>query len=346
MLNINRGKLLQSPLTALSIAITLAGACAAEAKPLVVYSALDEAQMVELLAAFKAEHPDINVEVINESGGTIVARLIAEKSNPRADILFGAPVSGLMALNGEGILQPYKPNGFDDVKPALKDTASPVPLWVGLDAWASAVCYNTVEGKAEGAPQPTKWVDLVKPEYKGKVVMTNPNSSGTGFLTVAGWLTLFGEKGAWDYMDKLNENVSQYVSSGETPCRMAASGEAVVGISYAFPGVQAKNEGAPIDVVLPAEGLGSEIEATALIKGGANSEAAKLLADFAASSKAGEISSKYYAVVAHNGSYPTVPNYPEGEEKLMLNIDFNQLSAQKPKILAEWQRRYGAKATE
>jgi len=335
-------------LTSAVALILAAGALAgnAVAEPLTVYSALDEDQVVELMDAFKAEHPDIQVDMIVSTGGTIISRLIAEKANPRADILFGAPVSGLLVLDKEGVIEPYKPAEFDKIKPALKDTAHEVPLWTGLDAWASAVCYNTVEGEAGGAAEPASWRDLIKPEYKGKIVMANPNASGTGFLTVAGWLTLFGEEGGWDYMDKLHENVSQYVSSGGAPCRMAASGEAVAGISYAFPGVKAKNEGAPVNIILPSEGLGSEIEATALIKGGKNPDAAKLLADFAASQKSGEINSKYYVVVAREGIKPEIENYPEGEEAKMLNLDFNMLAEKKAGILEEWQRRYGAKTVE
>ena len=77
-----------------ALALILA-AGAAQAEPLTVYSALDEDQVVELMDAFKAEHPDIEVDMIVSTGGTIISRLIAEKANPRADILFGAPVSGL-----------------------------------------------------------------------------------------------------------------------------------------------------------------------------------------------------------------------------------------------------------
>jgi len=343
----NKFTMLRRLTSALALALA-AGALSGQAfaERLTVYSALDEDQVVELMDAFKAAHPEIETDMIVSTGGTIIARLIAEKENPRADILFGAPVSGLLVLDKQGVIEPYKPEGFDQIKPAMKDTAHDVPLWTGMDAWASAVCYNTVEGEANGVPEPTSWKDLLKPEYKGKIVMPNPNATGTGFLTVAGWLTLFGEKGGWDYMDKLHENIAQYVSSGGAPCRMSAAGETVVGISYAFPGVKAKNEGAPVNIILPSEGLGSEIEATALIKGGKNPEAAKLLADFAASQKAGEINSKYYVVVAREGIKPEIENYPQGEEEKMLNLDFNKLAADKAAILAEWQRRYGAKFVE
>lgn len=333
---------------ALSVALALWGLSPsiASAQSLTVYSALDEDHVVELMDAFKALHPDIKVDVIVDSGGPTIARLLAEKENPRADILFGAPVSGLLVLNEAGVIAPYKPAGFDQIKPAFKDTENPEPLWVGMDAWASAVCFNTAEGKASGIDQPTSWADLIDPKFKGKIVATNPNASGTGFLTIAGLLNIFGEEEGWKYLDSLHENIAQYVSSGGRPCRMAAAGEALAGISYAFPGVSAKNEGAPVEVILPSEGLGSEIEAVSLIAGGPNPEQAKLLADFAAGQQAAEITSKYYVVVAREGVTAEIENYPPNEEELMVDLDFNWLAANKERILTEWTRRYGSKFVE
>ncbi len=36
------------------------------------------------------------------------------------------------------------------------------------------------------------------------IVMPNPASSGTGFLTVSGWLQMMGEEEGWAYMDELH----------------------------------------------------------------------------------------------------------------------------------------------
>lgn len=308
-----------------------------------VYSALDEDHFAEIMAAFEAKHPDIKTNKIVDSNGPMIARLLAEKDNPQADILLGAAASGLLVLHKAGVLEGYKPADFDKIKPKLRDQQNDPPMWVGMDAWASAVCFNTAEGTSQGLAQPATWNDLLKPEYEGKIVMPNPNSSGTGFLTVAGWLKLFGEDGGWAYMDKLHANIGQYVHSGSKPCRMAAAGEAVIGISYAFPGVKAINDGAPLAVILPEEGLGAEIEAVALIKGGKNPEAARLLADFAASEEGNIISNKYYVVVAREGISTPIPNYPEGEEQKMLDMDFVWLADNRERILDEWQKRYGIK---
>lgn len=310
---------------------------------LTVYSALDQDQFGVMMAAFEAMHPDITVNKIIDSNGPTIARLLAEKGNPQADILFGAAVSGLLVLDEAGILEPYKPNGIENIKPKFMDQANDPPLWVGLDAWADAICFNTTEAAARGLPKPATWNDLLKPEFKGQVAMPNPNSSGTGLLAVAGWLKIFGEEGGWAYMDKLHENIAQYVHSGSKPCRMAAGGEIAVGISYPAPGVKAITDGAPLEVILPSDGLGVEIEGVALIKGSKNPEAAKLLADFAVSRAAADIALKYYPVVAYKGVTASIPNYPENEEALMLDMDFKWLAANRERILTEWQRRYGVK---
>jgi iron(III) transport system substrate-binding protein len=56
------------------------------------------------------------------------------------------------------------------------------------------------------------------------IVMSNPASSGTGFLSVSGVLQNKGEKEGWSYLDALNKNVAQYVHSGSKPCKIAGTG--------------------------------------------------------------------------------------------------------------------------
>ena len=105
--------------------------------------------------------------------------------------------------------------------------------------------------------------------------MPNPASSGTGFLTVSGWMQTMGEEAAWAYMDRLNENIAAYTHSGSKPCKQAAAGEYPLGISIEYTGASLKSKGAPIDVILPKEGSGWDMEATAILKGAKNMEAAK-----------------------------------------------------------------------
>src|SRR3546814_4652297 len=94
-----------------------------------------------------------------------------------------------------------------------------------------------------------------------------PNASGTGCLDDSSWLQLFGEDEAWEYMDALHQNIARYTHSGSAPCKLAASGETVIGISFAFRGAKSKADGAPIDIIVPEEGIGWDMEATAIVAG-------------------------------------------------------------------------------
>jgi iron(III) transport system substrate-binding protein len=217
------------------------------------------------------------------------------------------------------------------------------PVWVGIDAWASSVCFNTAEAAKKNIPAPTSWMDLTKPVYKGHITMPSPLSSGTALLAVNGWLTSFGETEGWAFMDKLHENVSQYGHSGSAPCRLAGSGESIIGISYATPGVKLINDGAPLQIILPSEGLGWEIEAAAIVKGARNLADAKLMADWISSREAAEISSKFLPITAYDDIKALPKNYPVGENEKLLKMDFGKLAASRDAVMAEWQRRYGTK---
>ena len=54
----------------------------------------------------------IKVNFVRFSSGEALARVIAEKNNPRVDVLFGGPVETFAAGIGEGVFEPYKPASF------------------------------------------------------------------------------------------------------------------------------------------------------------------------------------------------------------------------------------------
>jgi len=326
--------------------LILASGLAAAATRLTVYTALENEQLAPYKKAFEADNPDIEIRWVRDSNGVITAKLLAEKNNPQADIVWGVAASSLLLLEQQDMLLRYAPKGVAAVKPAFRDSAEP-PAWVGMDAWMAAICFNTEEARAKGLPRPKSWADLASPVYKGQIVMPHPASSGTGFLAVSGWLQMMGEAPGWSYMDKLNNNVAAYIHSGSKPCKMVAAGEYPIGISMEYAGVQQKNEGAPIEVILPPEGTGWEIEATAIVKGGHNLDAAKRLADWAASAKARDEYSSFYPVTALPGAARRLANYPdEAESRMLAKNDFIWAAAHRDSILAKWSGRYQAKSED
>jgi iron(III) transport system substrate-binding protein len=329
-------------LTAIAASLLIAATAKAETE-LTVYTAVEAEDLKRYAETFNQDHPDIKINWVRDSTGVVTAKLLAEKNNPQADVVWGLAATSLLLLKTEGMLEPYAPKGVEVLDKKFVDKSSP-PAWVGMDAWVASVCFNTVEGEKLGLPAPTSWKDLTKPVYAGHVIMPNPNSSGTGFLDVSSWLQMFGEEEGWAYMDALHQNIARYTHSGSAPCKLAASGEIPIGISFAFRGAKSKAEGAPIDIIVPEEGVGWDMEATAIVAGTSKLEAAKTLVDWTITKKANEMYNTGYAVVAMPGVAKPAEFFPENLIEKMIDNDFEFAANNRARILEEWQKRYDSKS--
>ena len=328
--------------TALALA-GFASSALAQKTRVTVYTALENDQLAPYKAALEKDVPGVEIAWVRDSTGVITARLLAEKDNPRADVVWGLSASSILLFKQNNMLQPYTPKGVQGIKPVFRDAAEPMN-WTGMDAYLSVVCFNNPEAAKVNAPKPTSWADLANPAYKGQIVMPNPASSGTGYLTIAAWLQVMGEQAGWAFMDKLHENVAVYTHSGSAPCVQAAKGERMIGIGFDMRGAREKTQGAPIDLILPKEGAGWEMEASALIKGTKNAEAAQKILDWTVSKSANELYGKYYAIVAHPEVKAAPPNYPANAEQMMVKNDLDWMARERERILKEWTRRYDGKS--
>lgn len=311
-----------------------------------VYTALEDEQVSDYLAKFNETYPDITVNIVRESTGIITAKLIAEKDNPQADLVWGTAASSMMVLDDMGALEPYEPEGCDRILPQFKSDKE-VPTWVGIDAWETAFVVNTEELKKLGMePEEIKsYEDLLDPRLKGQIVMSNPNSSGTGFLTVSAILQLKGKdsEAGWDYLDQLHENIAQYVHSGSKPAKMAASGECAVGISFGYAGISQRDKGAPVEVIFPEEGSGWDLEANALMKKEEINPAAYTFLDWAISDEAMDLYRVNYPIVTveNTGTYEGYDSNPLDQ---LIDNDFSWAAENRENILNEWMKKYDSKS--
>ena len=313
-----------------------------------VYTALEDEIVTVYLEDFNAKYPDIKVNIVRESTGIITAKLLAEKDNPQADLVWGTAASSMMVLDDLNMLEAYAPEGVDRILPKFKSDKS-VPTWVGIDAWETAFIINTVEIEKLGltAADITSYQDLLKPELKGQIVMSNPNSSGTGFLTVSALLQLNGKdtEAGWDYLTALHENVAQYVHSGSKPAKMAAAGECAIGVSFGYAGISQKQKGAPVEVVFPAEGSGWDLEANALMKKDSINLAAQTFLDWAISDSAMELYKENYPIVTIS-NVGTYDGYEGDPIEQLIDNDFVWTAHNRESILEKWMQNYDSKSAE
>ena len=310
---------------------------------LTVYTAIEADQLAKYQARFNEAHPDVTINFVRDSTGIITAKFLEEADNPQADIVWGLAATSLLLFKTEGLMEAYKPAGAERLDPLMVDRDDP-PYWVGMDAWSAVICVNTVESEKNKLPMPTSWKDLTNPVYKGHIVMPNPASSGTGFLDVSSWIQLFGEEAAWKYMDALHENIAAYTHSGSKPCKQAAAGEHAIGISFEYRAASSKSEGAPIEIVVPSEGIGWDLEAAGIVKGTDNLADAKKLMDWLITDDAMVMYNEGYAVLAVPGLAKPVPNIPPNLVDSFIENDFEWAANNRARILEEWSARYDAKS--
>jgi iron(III) transport system substrate-binding protein len=336
--------IVRAGVTALA-ALTLAAPVMAQKTKLTVYTAIENDQLKPFKEAIEKAVPTVEIAWVRDSTGVVTARFLAEKANPQADLILGLAASSMAAFAQQGLLVGYTPKGADALRPTFRGPGSP-SAWTGMDAYVAVICFNTAEAAKAKAPKPTSWKDLTNPAFKDAIVMPNPASSGTGYLTVAAWLQIMGEEAGWKYMDALHQNVGVYTHSGSAPCVQAAKGERMIGIGFDMRGAKEKTAGAPIDLILAKEGAGWEMEASGIVKGRpkASEDAARLVMDWSATKEANELYGKYYAITAHPGVSAAPPNYPAGVVEAMVKNDLGWMASNRDRILAEWTKRYDSKS--
>ena len=102
-------------LKAAAVGALLIGALAAPATAqktkLTVYTALENDQLAPFKAEIEKAVADVEVEWVRDSTGVITARFLAEKDNPKADMVMGLAASSLLLFKKAGLLEAYQPKG-------------------------------------------------------------------------------------------------------------------------------------------------------------------------------------------------------------------------------------------
>ncbi len=96
-------------ITCIAALSMFAFANSALAVDLTVYTAVEAEDLKRYAETFNKEHPDINIKWVRDSTGIVTAKLLAEKNNPQADVIWGIAATSLLIMKAEGMFEPYKP---------------------------------------------------------------------------------------------------------------------------------------------------------------------------------------------------------------------------------------------
>ncbi|HXX85197.1 MAG TPA: ABC transporter substrate-binding protein [Casimicrobiaceae bacterium] len=288
----------------------------------------------------------LKVSVTQKATGELFAQIKAEAANPKGDIWWAGPGDAFLQAAEEGLLETYKSPNLDQLHDWARREAEVSKYRVaGVYGGILALGYNTEVFDKKKLPVPKCWKDLTDPVYKGEVMLSNPNSSGTAYLMLASLVQVFGEDEAFRYMKALNANVNQYARSGIGPMTAVTRGETGIGSTVLHGVINEIMRGFPVKAILPCEGVGYEVGSMAIIKGARNLDNAKKFFDWALSIDAQRIGLevKEFAIPT-NKNVPLPPQVPRLTDIKLINYDSAKYgsSSERKRLLERWDREINA----
>ena len=282
---------------------------------LTVYGSCEEEYLAAACEHFQ-EVFGIKVNYQRLSTGEVQAKVEEEKGNPSADVWFGGTTDPYNVLAKEDLLEPYAAqNASHLLSDMYKD---PDGKWYGIYKGILGFMVNTDELARLNLEAPADWADLLKPEYEGLIWLSNYNTAGTAKLVINTMIQKYGHDEGIQYLVDLDKNIEVYTKSGSGPSKNVGTGECVIGIGFLHDGITqiVDNGYTNVELVIPSSGTSFEVGATAMFKGAAHSNAAKLWIEYA-------LSPECVNLAAQNGSYQflVIDNATQPEVAMQFGLD-------------------------
>ncbi len=293
-----------------------------------LYSSLKDTQLAAIKEKFTAKYPHVNMDYYTAGTGNVMTKIATEQQagGISADLIWVGDPTNYIKFKEDGILMSYDSPVAKDIPAKFKD---PDNMYISGRLIMLGFVYNPNLVSEDQVPR--NWNDLLKPEFKDYVGMTDPTSAGTTFNTVSG-LVQHSDYG-WEYFKALKENGVKLENGSSGVVNNVGAGEYKVAIGVDYIARSVKAQGSQVDFIYPEENIPVIESPLAIIKDTKNEEAAKLLYDFI-------ISEEGQQILADEYTFPVNPNITlegaisitEAEGK-MLPIDNEKLVEDKIQIL-------------
>lgn len=308
---------------------------------LTVYTSLEPEQADSYLQLFKQAHPNINVNLVSDTPQRITERLIEEKDAPVADVVWHTPLSWLMSASLASVLATYT-YPAELFEPVAADYIDPDTKWIGTNARLIAFAIN--KDRIKGEP-PVVFEQLADSRYKGQFVLPSINTD-VGYTMYSSLIVYYDEELAYEVFDAIHKNVQYYTDDPEAALEAVVNGQAGLTIGYDRRVVDLDQQG-KLTAVFPGIPDVSpwELDVNAAVrKEGGPSEPAKRFLEWAISRPAMTAYHKDTPSTAVKVTERPPKGYPEEfETQLMQPVDFEFVSKNRDRIVAEWMKRYGEK---
>lgn len=243
----------------------------------------------DLVASFEAGN---NVQVVFIKSGDTGAALnkaILTKNAPLADVFYGVDNTFLSRALEAGIFETYPSPSLEAIPSEMR--LDPGDQLLPVDYGDVCINFDKEYFRNNNLPVPQTLEDLVKPEYKGLLVMENPATSSPGLAFLLTTISHFGEQNYLDFWRSLRSNglvvvddwsTAYYTnfsaSSGRGPQPLVVSYASSPAAEVIF--AETKLEDAPTGSILGAGTCFRQIEFVGILKGTQQRKLAEKFVDF------------------------------------------------------------------
>jgi iron(III) transport system substrate-binding protein len=280
------------------------------ASPLVIYTNSGGDQRAPWLVE-KSKSAGFDIQLMNMGGGDLINRVIAEKNNPVADIVFGPNAVDFSKLVNAGLLYKFEPVWLNKIDPTLAD---PGGLFYAIGIVPLIMFYNTKVYTSSTAAK--DWTDLAtNAVYKDKYCLLGLGG-GTARMIIASILVEYADpRGVYGISDQGWNVMKQFIQNGH----LEQSGEDWFGMITAgdqygigelwLPGLLMRKTELNVpymDFVVPAKGVPYVWEGVGIIKNGKNEARAKQWVDWMGSTEVqSEWSSRFGHIPTNRDTHST-----------------------------------------
>ena len=284
----------------------------------------------EVIKEFNKTFPKVKVSMVRAPGGQIITRIKTEAAAGKlaADVVDHSDRGLMKAI--EDLFQDYTPPNAADYR---TDVLVSPKFWPGVTlGWA--IAYNTQLVKNP----PKTWMDLLKPEYKGKQIghVVGP-SGGTTWTRAMFERQVLGE----DYWKKQAElGIALYPSGAPLSDALVRGEVSIAPLLYNI--IYTKIvEGAPAEAIFAPEGVPIIPYADGIPKTAKNPNAAKLFMNWRLS-KEGQT----FAItkLGNITSLKEPPAFPKGWDPKVIKVwvpKYDEFEKLRESWLEDWNKAYG-----
>ena len=267
----------------LMLSMVLGAVGMAHASTVMLYSSMQEDQLLAIKRGFEETYPDLRMEYYFAGTGRVMTKIAteAQAGTIGADVIWVGDPADYFSFKEIGILEQYSSPEAYAIDDAYID---PDGYYTGARLMNMGIAYNTMWVTEEEAPK--TWHELLEPRWNDQVVMTDPGTSGTSKF----WLNAIISHDDYgiEFIQALKDN-RMYIESGSTATHnQVAAGAYHIGVCLDYMTTNLGELGSPIGFVFPKDTV-SIFSPIGLVKDSVNNENGKLLYDFILSKKGQEI---------------------------------------------------------